>query len=135
MQRSSTMDHLQLTKFRSILEKMASEILLEADATVERMQGEAVGHADVADQASAESEREFLLSLRQRERTMLRKIHEALQRIDDGYYGECEECGEDISLARLQARPVTTLCIRCKQHQEQVEAVPGLAPYHSGAPA
>ncbi|MBD5642010.1 MAG: RNA polymerase-binding protein DksA, partial [Desulfovibrio sp.] len=63
----------------------------------------------------------FTLRLRDRERRLIRKIQGALQRIEDGTYGVCEECGEDISLARLKARPVTRLCIHCKARQEEDE--------------
>ncbi|GAB7081751.1 RNA polymerase-binding protein DksA [Megalodesulfovibrio paquesii] len=120
------MDYDQMNYFRMLLKGMADEILQRGDDAVESMQGNEMGHADPADRASAESEREFLLNLRQREHTMLRKIREALQRIENGEYGECEECGEPISIARLKARPVTTLCIHCKERQEQVESVPGV---------
>ncbi|AGW14723.1 RNA polymerase-binding protein DksA [Megalodesulfovibrio gigas] len=119
------MDHEQMEFFKTLLKGMANEILQRGDDTVASMQGGDMDMPDPADRASAESEREFLLSLRQREHTMLRKIREALQRIEDGEYGECEECGEAIGVARLKARPVTTLCIHCKQRQEQLEAVPG----------
>ena len=121
----SIMDHDQTEYFKALLKRMADEILQRGDDAVESMQGGEMAMPDPADRASAESEREFLLSLRQREHTMLRKIREALQRIENGEYGECEECGELIGVARLKARPVTTLCIQCKQRQEQLETAPG----------
>ena len=81
--------------------------------------------ADPADRASAESDRAFTLRIRDRERRLIRKIQAALQRIDDGTYGLCEDCGEEISIARLKARPVTKLCINCKSRQEEGEDIRG----------
>jgi DnaK suppressor protein len=66
------------------------------------------------------------LRIRDRERTLIGKIREALERIEDGTYGICEECGEEITAERLKARPVTTLCIECKKRQETEEKVKGL---------
>ncbi len=76
---------------------------------------------DFADQSSFESDRNFLLRLRDRERRLLAKIDDALQRIEEGTFGTCEECGKDIGLKRLKARPVVTLCIECKTKQEEEE--------------
>jgi DnaK suppressor protein len=73
-----------------------------------------------------ESERNFELRIRDRERKLIGKIKEALERIDDGSFGICDECGEDISAQRLKARPVTTLCIDCKKRQEKDEKVKGI---------
>jgi DnaK suppressor protein len=72
-----------------------------------------------------ESDRNFLLRIRDRERKLISKIQDALARIDDGTYGICEVCGEDISSERLKARPVTTLCINCKKRQEAQEKARG----------
>ena len=82
-------------------------------------------YADPADRATAESDRAFTLRLRDRERKLIKKIQKAIQRIDDGEFGQCQECGDEISVARLKARPVTTLCIACKSKQEQDEKVRG----------
>ena len=81
--------------------------------------------ADPADRATAESDRSFTLRIRDRERRLIHKIQEAIKRMDDGVYGVCEECGEDIGVARLKARPVTTLCVSCKARQEEGEDVRG----------
>jgi len=81
---------------------------------------------DPTDRASIESERSFELRIRDRERKLIKKIRKALERIDDGSYGLCEECGEEIGEKRLEARPVTTLCIECKSKQEQEEKAKGL---------
>lgn len=77
--------------------------------------------ADPTDRASLESDRNFLLRMRDRERKLLSKIEEAFARIEDGSYGRCEECGGEIGTERLRARPVTTLCIGCKSAQEARE--------------
>ena len=77
--------------------------------------------ADPTDRASLESDRNFLLRMKDRERKLLAKIDEAFARIEDGSYGRCEECGLEIGLERLKARPVTTLCISCKSSQEARE--------------
>ncbi len=77
--------------------------------------------ADPTDRASLESDRNFLLRMRDRERKLLSKIDEAFARIDNGSYGRCEECDGPIGVERLKARPVTTLCIDCKSEQEDRE--------------
>ncbi|MDQ7010498.1 MAG: RNA polymerase-binding protein DksA [Mariprofundaceae bacterium] len=76
---------------------------------------------DPTDQASMEADRNFDLRIKDRERKLIKKIDQALLRIKDGEFGICESCGGDISIKRLQARPVTTLCIDCKTAQEQEE--------------
>jgi DnaK suppressor protein len=76
---------------------------------------------DEVDLASTESDQNMNIRLRDRERILLRKIDKALAKIEAGDYGVCESCGEDIGLRRLEARPVTDLCIRCKEEQERVE--------------
>ncbi|HEX7372865.1 MAG TPA: TraR/DksA C4-type zinc finger protein, partial [Thermodesulfobacteriota bacterium] len=76
---------------------------------------------DPTDRANLETDRNFLLRIRDRERKLIGKIKEALARIDDGTFGICEECGDDISEERLKARPMTTLCIDCKTKAEEEE--------------
>jgi len=78
---------------------------------------------DEVDLASSETDQAINLKLRDRERFLLRKIDKALQKIENGEYGECESCGDPIGLKRLEARPVTDLCIRCKEEQEARERV------------
>jgi DnaK suppressor protein len=79
------------------------------------------GFPDPTDRASLESDRALILRMRDRERKLLTKIDEAVKRIDAGAYGRCEECGDEIGIERLKARPVTTLCIGCKSDQEARE--------------
>lgn len=76
---------------------------------------------ELGDQASAEIDRNFMLRLRGRERKLLKKIDEAIEKIDKGNYGICEVCSEEINIKRLEARPVTTMCIECKTEQEEEE--------------
>jgi len=83
-------------------------------------------YPDPTDRASLESERNFELRIRDRERKLIGKIKDALDRIEDGSFGICDDCGEDIGEERLKARPVTTLCIDCKTKQEKDERVKGI---------
>jgi DnaK suppressor protein len=78
---------------------------------------------DPTDRASLESDRNFLLRIKDRERKLIQKVKEAMDRIDDGTFGICESCGRPISEKRLMARPVTTLCIECKTEREDQERV------------
>ncbi|HEY6200672.1 MAG TPA: RNA polymerase-binding protein DksA [Candidatus Binatia bacterium] len=103
--------------FRRLLNDRRLELLNEAEKTVDGMDGDE-NFPDPTDRASLESNRNFILRIRDRERKLIAKIDEALRRLEDGSYGVCEECGEMIGTARLKARPVTTLCIDCKSAQE-----------------
>ena len=76
---------------------------------------------DIADKAANSYTKEFLFSQSSNERSTLQLVNEALDRVEDGSFGVCEECGEEISIKRLEARPETTLCIRCKEDQERME--------------
>ena len=81
---------------------------------------------DVVDRASMESDRNFALLMRERDRQTLAGIREALSRIESGEYGECEECGDEIALARLKAQPMATLCVHCQSQREDVERLRAL---------
>ncbi len=111
--------------FRTLLTSMLEEAQHKGDSTIEDLTDSNELFADPADRASAESDRAFTLRIRDRERRLIRKIQSALQRLDDGTYGLCEDCGEEISIARLKARPVTKLCINCKSRQEEGEDIRG----------
>ncbi len=119
------MDQAQLEYFRKLLQDKLNALLDEADKTLEEMTVSDSKVADPADRATLESDRSFELRIRDRERKLIKKIKTALERIDDGTYGICEECGEDIGVKRLEARPVTTMCIECKSKQEQEERLKG----------
>jgi len=111
----------QLKSFRELLSGRRQELLDEADRTVNGMTDSKENFPEPADRAALESDRNALLRIRDRERKLISKIDSALQRIEDGTYGICEECGEPIGVERLKARPVTTLCIDCKSDQEAEE--------------
>ena len=112
--------------FKELLTDQLEELLSQADDTVTGMTAPKENFPDPTDRASMESERNFELRIRDRERKLISKIKDALVRIEAGTYGICEECGENISDERLKARPVTTLCIDCKKSQENQEKVKGL---------
>lgn len=115
------MDNEKLEYFRKLLTDRLDALLSEAAKTVNDLTDDEESFPDPTDRASVESDRNFLLRIRDRERKLIMKIREALKRIDNGTYGICEECGEEISEQRLMARPVTTLCIDCKTSQEEDE--------------
>jgi DnaK suppressor protein len=125
MYRVASMDEVQLARFKEILSKQRDEILQNADVTVSDMNDQSDNYPDPTDRASIESDRSFTLRLRERERMLLTKINEALDRIETGDYGICESCGGEISEKRLEARPVTTLCIDCKKKSEALEKARG----------
>ncbi|WP_298270181.1 RNA polymerase-binding protein DksA [Geobacter sp.] len=118
------MDREKLEYFRSILNEEMRSLLEDAGKTVSEMTVDSTNFPDPNDRATQESDRNFELRIRDRERKLINKIKDALERIDDGSFGTCEVCGEDISEARLKARPVTTLCIDCKMEQERKEKRP-----------
>ena len=111
--------------FRDMLNSMLEDILQKGQATIDDMTETVEVYADPADRATAESDRAFTLRLRDRERKLIKKIQQALTRIEEGEFGLCVECGDDIGIARLKARPMTTLCINCKSKQEEDEMVRG----------
>jgi DnaK suppressor protein len=106
--------------FRDLLNQRMQELRSEAGKTVEDMD-EDENFPDPSDRASMESNRNSILRIRDRERKLIFKIQEALQRLEAGEFGICEGCGEKIGMERLKARPVTTLCIDCKASQEIAE--------------
>ena len=111
----------QLNYYRNLLTKNIDQLLDEAEKTVSGMTGGNENFPDLSDRASRESDRNFELRIRDRERKLIKKMNEALLRIDAGIFGICEVCGKEISEKRLMARPVTTLCIDCKTAQEEME--------------
>ena len=119
------MDPKDVEFFRQLLNDILQDILKKGEETIEDMTDTVEVYADPADRATAESDRAFTLRLRDRERKLIKKIQQALTRIEEGEFGVCVECGDDIGIARLKARPMTTLCINCKSKQEQDEQVRG----------
>lgn len=112
--------------FKKLLNERLENLLAEASQAVSGMTGEIANFPDPTDRASLEADRNFMLRIRDRERKLILKIRDALDRIDNGTYGICESCGEDISIKRLKARPVTTQCIDCKKKEEAMENALGI---------
>ncbi|MGV1788813.1 RNA polymerase-binding protein DksA [Rhizobium lusitanum] len=113
----------QRAYFRSKLVAWKNDILREARETLDHLAEESANHPDLADRASSETDRAIELRARDRQRKLISKIDAALQRIDDGTYGYCEETGEPIGLKRLDARPIATLSIEAQERHERREKV------------
>ncbi len=111
----------EIDYFRTKLEDMQKQIFEESGETVQEMKNRNKEFPDPSDRAHLEAESITTLRIRDRERKLLKKIGEALKRIENGEYNVCEECEELIRKERLDARPVTTLCINCKEKEEQME--------------
>lgn len=128
--KNKTAKGTQLSKREELIQKIKQDLvaqrdslLKEAEDTLSNLPSE-LNFPDMGDQATAETDRNFMLRLRDRERMLLKKIEETIERIDsNGPYGICEECGNEIGIKRLEARPVTTLCIECKTRQEEEERI------------
>ncbi|MBY0544677.1 MAG: RNA polymerase-binding protein DksA [Gammaproteobacteria bacterium] len=112
------MNEGQQQHFRAILIAIKQQLMEGSDATVESLRGDDKELADPADKATREEIIGLMLRASDREGKLLRKTEEALQRLDDGEYGYCESCGEEIGIKRLEARPTATLCIDCKTLDE-----------------
>jgi DnaK suppressor protein len=115
----------KMKAYKTMLQQKINELLSEAGKTVSEMTNGKENYPDPNDRASLESDRNFELRIRDRERKLILKMQEAIKRIDDGTFGICEVCGGPISEKRLMARPVTTLCIDCKTKQEKLEKLKG----------
>ncbi len=116
-----TVNTTQLEFFKTLLEQRREVLVNGASDTVVEMNDDDETFPDPNDRATLESDRNFTLRIRDRERKLISKIEKAIERIEDGSFGICEECGCEISARRLEARPVTTLCIECKEEQERKE--------------
>ena len=119
------MEEKDLEFFRHLLTQWLEELLNRADDTVEGLLDTRENLADPLDRVSVESERIWTLRIRDRESFLIKKIRQSLEDIETGEYGICQDCGEDISIKRLKARPVTSFCIRCKTKRESVERLTG----------
>ena len=119
------MDEKDLLLFKEQLEAMKAEINIDVEQTLTEMTSQTGNIPDPNDRATMESDRSFELRIRGRERKLMDKVDEALIRIEDGSFGICAGCGEDITITRLQARPVAKYCIDCKTRQEQREREQG----------
>ena len=112
--------------FKELLTNRLEDLLSEADNTVMGMTDPKENFPDPTDRASLEADRNFMLRIRDREHKLIKKIKKALERIENDTFGICESCGDDISVQRLKARPVTTQCIECKTKEEAMEKALGI---------
>ncbi len=117
------MNERQLEYFRQKLLVWKDDILRESRETVTHLQADTENHPDIADRASSETDRSLELRTRDRQRKLISKIDDALRRIEEGSYGYCEETGEPITLARLEARPIATLSLEAQERHERRERV------------
>ncbi|MGD0023397.1 MAG: RNA polymerase-binding protein DksA [Xanthobacteraceae bacterium] len=117
------MNERQREYFRIRLIEWREDILKEAKETLQHLQDENQNHPDLADRASSETDRAIELRARDRQRKLIAKIDAALQRIETGTYGYCEETGEPISIRRLEARPIATLSVEAQERHERRERV------------
>ncbi|WP_097461956.1 RNA polymerase-binding protein DksA [Mangrovitalea sediminis] len=120
------MNDAQLEHFRAILLSWKQELMEEVDRTMHHMQEDAANYADPSDRATQEEEFSLELRTRDRERKLIKKIDQTLDRIDKGDYGFCDQCGVEIGIRRLEARPTATLCIDCKTLAEIREKQTGI---------
>ena len=119
------MEEKDLDFFRHLLIQWMGELLDHADETVEGLLDSQEILADPVDRATVESDRIWTLRIRDRENKLIKKIRQSLEDIENAEYGICEDCGDDISIERLRARPVTSFCIRCKTKRESLEKLTG----------
>jgi DnaK suppressor protein len=117
------MNPLQLEYFRQKLLKWRGELLREAGETLSSLGQGGINEADLTDRASVETDRALELRTRDRARKLISKIDQALERVENGTYGYCEETGEPIGLRRLEARPIATLSIEAQERHERMERV------------
>jgi DnaK suppressor protein len=117
------MNAIQVEYFRQKLLKWRGELLKEADGTLASLSEGGIHEADITDRASVETDRALELRTRDRARKLISKIDQALQRIESGTYGYCEETGEPIGIRRLEARPIATLSVEAQERHERMERV------------
>ena len=117
------MNERQREYFRRKLNLWKDEILRESRETIQNLQAETVPHADLADRASTEAERQLELRTRDRQRKLIAKIDCTIRRLYEGEYGYCEVTGEPISLGRLEARPIATMTLEAQERHERIERV------------
>mgnify|MGYP001170975440 FL=1 len=115
------MSSKQIEHFKAILLEWKDQLMKEADKTVEHMKNDSTKLSDPNDAATQEEEFRLELRTRDRERKLILKIDQALQRVEDGMYGYCEDTGEPIGIKRLEARPIATLCIEAQERHERLE--------------
>lgn len=117
------MEHDQLEFLKKLLISQLEELQKSGQEAVSGLKDQENTYADLVDQASKDASQEFLFRIKDRESKLINKIKDALERIEDGSYGLCETCGDEISFGRLTARPVATHCIVCKTAAEKMEKI------------
>lgn len=127
------MGHYDVERFRRVLTDMLETLDGQSRDSLHALSQDVSAYADVADRATAESDRHLALLMRERGRQLIGEIHEALARVRDGEYGICQECGEEIGMARLRAQPTATLCVQCKSLLEDMGRPGLLAAGNDGA--
>ncbi|OFZ18792.1 MAG: hypothetical protein A2X94_06235 [Bdellovibrionales bacterium GWB1_55_8] len=124
------MNKERLKKFRKMFEAQRKSILFNDKVVREDFGVCSDDRYDEIDQATTDIEQSMRMRLRNREMLYIKKIEEALKRVEEGTFGECEECGEDIELRRLEARPTATLCVSCKEEEERKEVLTAAGRQH-----
>ncbi len=119
--REQFMNPLQQEYFKQKLQKWKQELINESNQTLASLQEESLSQPDLADRATAETDRALELRTRDRFRKLIAKIDSAIRRIDENTYGYCEETGEPIALKRLEARPIATLSVEAQERHERME--------------
>ncbi|MBW1697083.1 MAG: RNA polymerase-binding protein DksA [Deltaproteobacteria bacterium] len=117
------MNKKDLAYFKDLLSTWRKQLLKDGDRTVAELLSTRERAADLVDQATIDDGRNFAIRIRDREKQLIRKIDQALENIENGTFGICQECGEKISIERLKARPVATYCIECKKQKEALESL------------
>lgn len=120
------MEPKDLEYFEQLLHEELEELAARAKSTVGSLVNDNSNDSDPLDQAARDSDRNYILRIRDRESHLIRKIKIALDKLEEGTFGICEDCGEEIGMARLMARPVTAHCIQCKTRMEAFEKVSGI---------
>ena len=115
------MNDMQLTYFRQKLLEWKKELLAQSKDTLDDLRQGGLNQPDDIDRASLEVDKSLDLRTKDRARKLILKIDQALERIEDGYYGYCEETGEEIGIERLMARPIATLCVEAQERHERME--------------
>ena len=119
--REKFMNSMMREYYRRKLERWREELLQESNETLQNLQNGGLHEPDIADRASAETDTSLELRTRDRMRKLISKIDQALQRIEDGSYGYCEETEEPIAISRLEARPIATLSLEAQERHERME--------------
>lgn len=113
----------QFEYFKTILNQRLDELINHADHTMTELISQTIQEIEYVDRAAVDTNQTMMLRIRSRESLLIKKIRAALERVENHSYGICESCGEDISIKRLEARPVTTKCIHCKEEEEKRELI------------